>query len=375
MKVLVAGDYCQENRVDSLVKTRKFDVLFDHIRPILSSVDYSIVNFEFPIVLEHGEPIQKSGPHLKGSIDSVQAVKYAGFNCCTLANNHILDQGETCAKETKMVLENDGLDTVGIGNNIDEASQLLYKKIDGKTLAVINCCEHEFPVASNTSYGANPLSPINQYYAIIEARQKADYVLVIVHGGHEHCELPSPRMQELYRFFVNVGADAVVNHHQHCFSGYEVYKGKPIIYGLGNLLFDWPGENNKPWNEGYMVELDFKDNCINIALYPYEQCNSTPGIFLMEGNKRKLFYEKIEQLNAIISDESLLNKEWRKWIEKNSKYFLLPFQPYKGRILKSLYIRGILPSLISKKKKYGIINHIECESHLDRLKLMLKGCN
>ena len=74
MKVLVAGDYSQENKVDSLVKTRKFDVLFDHIRPILSSVDYSIVNFEFPIVQEHGEPIQKSGPHLKGSIDSVQAV-------------------------------------------------------------------------------------------------------------------------------------------------------------------------------------------------------------------------------------------------------------------------------------------------------------
>ena len=35
-----------------------------------------------------------------------------------------------------------------------------------------------------------------------------------------------------------VGADAVVNHHQHCYSGYEVYKDKPVFYGLGNLLFD-----------------------------------------------------------------------------------------------------------------------------------------
>lgn len=42
-------------------------------------------------------------------------------------------------------------------------------------------------------------------------------------------------MQEIYRFFVDIGADAVINHHQHCYSGYEVYKEKPIFYGLGNF--------------------------------------------------------------------------------------------------------------------------------------------
>jgi poly-gamma-glutamate synthesis protein (capsule biosynthesis protein) len=46
-------------------------------------------------------------------------------------------------------------------------------------------------------------------------------------------------MVETYRFFIEAGADAVVNHHQHCICGYEVYKGKPIFYGLGNFCFDW----------------------------------------------------------------------------------------------------------------------------------------
>lgn len=52
-----------------------------------------------------------------------------------------------------------------------------------------------------------------------------------MHGGHEHYQLPSLRMQETYRFFIDAGADVVVNHHQHCFSGYEIYNNKYIFMG------------------------------------------------------------------------------------------------------------------------------------------------
>jgi poly-gamma-glutamate synthesis protein (capsule biosynthesis protein) len=121
---------------------------------------------------------------------------------------------------------------VGGGTNLQEASKILYKKIDEKVLALINCCENEFSIATEVTAGSNPLNPIQQYYAIQEAKSKADYVLVIVHGGHELWQLPSPRMQETYRFFIDAGADAVVNHHQHCYSGYEIYKKKPYILNL-----------------------------------------------------------------------------------------------------------------------------------------------
>lgn len=265
MKVLIAGDYCQRYRVDDAVKNRCFGELFDEVRPIIKSADYSIVNFEFPIVLnpESAKPIPKCGPNLKGTIESVDAVKYAGFNCCTLANNHILDQGENCCLDTKFELERAGVDTVGAGKNLDEASEILYKEVGGKVLAIINCCEHEFTIATATTAGANPLNPIQQYYKIQEARGNADYVLVIVHGGHEHYQLPSPRMQETYRFFVDAGADAVVNHHQHCYSGYEIYKNKPIFYGLGNFCFDiQPQKHDSIWNYGYMVQFNGSvENC------------------------------------------------------------------------------------------------------------------
>ena len=136
---------------------------------------------------------------------------------------------------------------------------ILYKEIGDKKLAVINCCEHEFSIATETTAGSNPLNPISQYYAIKEAKEKADYVLVIVHGGHEHYQLPSTRMQETYRFFIDVGADAVVNHHQHCYSGYEYYNGKPIMYGLGNFCFDEGLKKTKQWHEGYIVEISFTE--------------------------------------------------------------------------------------------------------------------
>ena len=59
---------------------------------------------------------------------------------------------------------------------------------------------------------------------IKNAKEKADYVFVIVHGGHEHYSLPSPKMQKQYRFYVEQGADIVIGHHTHCINGNEVYK-------------------------------------------------------------------------------------------------------------------------------------------------------
>lgn len=373
MKVIIAGDYCEHDQVSPLVKNKSFGVLFDEIVPVVKDNDYAIVNFEFPVAENNCLPIEKCGPHLKGSKASIDALKYAGFNVCTLANNHILDQGEACCLETKRLLEEVGFKTVGIGTSISNASNVLYLDKDGQKLAVINCCEHEFSIATSTTAGANPLNPISQYYKIQEARQKADFVLVIVHGGHEMCQLPSPRMKELYHFFIEIGADAVVNHHQHCYSGYETYKGKLIVYGLGNFLFDWVGRQNQIWNEGYMLSIDFSDKGVDFELYPYAQCDGTVGVFLLNGEKQKLFWENIKRLNEVIEDDVLLKQQHEEWIMKNKGSFLTIFQPYYFRITKILFNKGLLPSFITKNKRQQILNYINCESHLDKLRIILNN--
>lgn len=373
MKVVIAGDYCEHARVSPLIENRLFGALFDKIAPVVKDSDYSFVNFEFPIVNNNCSPIEKYGPHLKGSAVSVDAIKYAGFNVCTLANNHILDQGENCCLKTKKLLEEAGIKTVGVGDSISSADDILYLEKSGEKLAVINCCEHEFSVATSISAGANPVNPISQYYIIQEARKNADFVLVVVHGGHEMCQFPSPRMKELYHFYIDVGADAVVNHHQHCYSGYEKYNEKLIVYGLGNFLFDWAGRQNQRWNEGYLVSIDFSNKGIDFMLHPYVQCNETVGVLPLNEEKQQDFWNQIDKINVVIKDGLLLKQRYEEWIMKHKGPHLTIFQPYLFRITKILFNKGLLPSFITKSKRLQILNYINCESHLDKLRIILSN--
>ena len=87
-------------------------------------------------------------------------------------------------------------------------------------------------------------------------------------------------MQKWYRHFVDMGADAVVNHHQHCISGYEIYQEKPIFYGLGNFCFDSFREQPvSQWNYGYAVKLTV-DKKISVDLIPYTQFAEQPKLNL-----------------------------------------------------------------------------------------------
>lgn len=235
---------------------------------------------------------------------------------------------------------------------------------EGEKMAIINCCENEFSIATDLTPGANPLNPIRQFYKIKEARKYADFVLVIVHGGIEHYQLPTPRMVENYHFFIDAGADAIVNHHQHCYSGYEIYNGKPIIYGLGNLLFDNPNSRYSIWNEGYMVQINF-DEKITFDLHPYTQCNEEPNICLMNEEQKKSFKNKILDLNRIIASPKELMKALDAYSIKNRKFILSSFTPWTNRLLLAAFIRGLLPSFLSTKRIINIKNRISCESHYD----------
>lgn len=126
---------------------------------------------------------------------------------------------------------------------------------------------------------------VKQYYDIKEVRSKADYVIVIIYGGVELFWLPTRRMIETYRFFIDAGADAILNHHQHCCSDYEVYNGKPIFYGLGNFCFDVPNSDYR-WTSGYMVEIEFKKSgIIDFAIIPYRQCTEDACVLSLKNKK------------------------------------------------------------------------------------------
>ena len=90
MRVLVAGDFYPSGKVKDLIGKGDFESVFSDIKEITGKVDYSIVNLECPVTGAL-EPISKVGPALKCEVKALDALKYAGFDCVTLANNHIND--------------------------------------------------------------------------------------------------------------------------------------------------------------------------------------------------------------------------------------------------------------------------------------------
>jgi len=364
MKVLVAGDFCPQSRVARLFEEENYSYVLDEIKDVIEDSDYSIVNLECPVVRGGESPILKCGPNLSCSEKGIAALKWVGFDSVTLANNHILDYGKEGLVHTLQLCEKYGIDKVGAGVNLSEASTVLYKTIKGKIIAVINCCEHEFSIATKDAAGSNPLNPIQQYYDIKNARTKADFILVIIHGGHEHWQLPSIRMVETYRFFIDCGADAVVNHHQHCFSGYEVYKDKPIFYGLGNFCFDDIKVTEGIWTEGYAVCLNFEEANVSFSIHPYNQCNQAARIHLLN---KDAFDLRINKLNSIISNKNDLENEVEMYYDGKEDYYSDIFEPIRNRYYLGAKHRKWFPSLISKKRFLMASDFIRCESHRDFL--------
>ena len=375
MKIVVTGDFCPRERVAKDFAQGDYRAI-DALTPIFAQADYSIVNLECPIVRGGEKPIIKNGPNLHADTRALDALKGISTSCVTLANNHFRDFGDEGVLNTLSELSAYGIDYVGGGANATDAAAVLYKKICKETLAIVNCCEHESSIATADHCGSNPLNPIQQYYAIQEAKKKGDYVLVIVHGGVEHYQMPTPGMQEMYRFFIDAGADAVVNHHQHCYSGYEIYRGKPIFYGLGNLCFDRSDKRNSIWNEGFLLELSFGKGLVDegmkglmetsFRLIPYHQCDAEAMVVMCDEAEQKEFEDRIAELNAIIAKPEVLLAKYQKLLDETRMKYRGHLEPYKTRIARYLFRKGWLPSIM--KKKYAVItNVVECESHRERL--------
>ena len=370
-KVLIAGDYCPHARIAQMVEQQDY-AFFDHIKDIVKQADFSIVNLECPVVDGDAKPIKKCGPALRTVNNAVDSIKHAGFDCVTLANNHFRDFGDSGCLSTLNELNRRKIDYVGGGRNIQEAQQILYKDIDGKKLAVVNFCENEFSIATATTAGAAPLDTVDNFHQITEARRDADFVLVIIHGGHEHYQLPSLRMKKLYRYFVELGADAVVNHHQHCFSGYEYYNGKPIVYGLGNFCFDVDHKRNCFWNEGYLVTIDFSSPQPSLHITPYKQCNTEAAVSILDSAAQHLFNNKLNELNEIIQDDTRLQQSFDEWVKGRERWVHSLFSSYHNRYLNAAASRGWIPFPTSEKEIGAILNYISCEAHRDIVLDVLK---
>jgi poly-gamma-glutamate synthesis protein (capsule biosynthesis protein) len=353
--------------------------LFEDVKPIVQSADAALVNLETAVIESGLKPIKKAGPALRTDARVLDMIREIGFTGVTLANNHFADYGQKGVEESLRLLNEYKLWHVGAGMNAEEAAEIGYLQAGDKKIAVINACEHEFTVATETKAGCNALEPLKMALQITKAKKEADYIIVIIHGGHEHYNLPAPRMQEMYRAFVDFGADAVVNHHQHCYSGYEMYKGRPIVYGLGNFFFDWQGRN-ADWNDGYMVKLEFGKE-MELQLIPYIQNANELGVRLMNETENEKFDKKIAELNAIIADPKQLQEQLCEWAKVQKEEYMRIIRPAKGKRIAQLErmhliteknIDAWMPEYLKEDRQLLLKSLFQCESHQEIMNILLQ---
>lgn len=118
MKILIAGDFCPMYRVAKLIEEEDYKSVFSEVIEYTKLADYSIVNLEAPVVETEAKPIEKCGPNLKCTSKAVKALKYAGFDMATLANNHFYDYGDDGIKQTLDACQKEGIDVVGAPNAV-----------------------------------------------------------------------------------------------------------------------------------------------------------------------------------------------------------------------------------------------------------------
>lgn len=360
MKLVITGDLVVNQPYNP---SEKID---QSLIDLFSSSDINIVNLEAPVT-ESESKILKTGPNIKSHRESTaEILKVLNVDVATLANNHVLDYDEKGVEDTLEFCKQQGVRTVGAGMNLNEASKTLYIDTEEGKVAIVNFAENEWSSATETTAGANPMDIIDNAAQIKDARKNADYVIVIIHGGHEYYNLPSPRMQKQYRFYAEQGADIVVGHHTHCINGYEAWNDVPIYYSLGNFLFTH--DSSQPdWYKGLILEVEIKNSKLFPNLHPIKQSNENFELSLLTGNEKSEIEEKLKKYSTIIADDILIKKEWENYVNFMSKSYLNYWSPLvfvKNRYLSAI-LRRLSIKLTNKKGLALYLNLMRCEAHRD----------
>ena len=206
---------------------------------LLEDSDYRIGNLECPIATT-GTPLENKIATFRAH-PRVLRVLTGRFDALAVANNHSGDYGREAFVETLDLLAGQGIAAFGGGRNLEQAHRPLWIERRGLRIAVL--AYNEF---KPRSFEAGPdwpgiaWSEDSHVVADIRAARAAgaDLVIPFMHWGWEREPQASARQRQLARLMIDAGADVVVGGHAHVTQGVEYYRGRLIVYSLGNFVFD-----------------------------------------------------------------------------------------------------------------------------------------
>jgi poly-gamma-glutamate synthesis protein (capsule biosynthesis protein) len=224
------------------------------VADLLQGADLTFGNLETPIT--PGREIADLEMTFRSDPGMQEAIKDAGFNILSLANNHTPNFGERGLTDSFSYLESVGIKYVGAGKDDTEAGSPVIIDIKGISIAFL-AYNDEDVVPPDYEAGNHPGTALmrfeKMFSAVMDAKKMADVVVVSMHSGTEYIQKPNDSQVEFAHGAIDAGADLVVGHHPHVVQTMEKYKGKYIFYSLGNFVFDqmWSRETR----EGLMIKV------------------------------------------------------------------------------------------------------------------------
>lgn len=276
--LIAVGDIMLSGSATPLLQAKGYDYPFKDINlgKIITFSDVAFGNLEYPITMG-GNRYKDKGYTFRGMPESLRAVKRAGFDLLSLANNHIMDYGEKGLKDTIRQCRINKLVYAGAGTDRTSALRLGVLKRHGVRyglLAYSLTFPEEFWATSEKPGTAHPdWAQMGQ--DIRAARPNVDILIVSFHWGEELKADPKKYQVDFAHHAINSGADVVLGHHPHVPQPIEVYKGKPIFYSLGNYAF---GSMSEAAVFSFAAKIIFHGNePVRVNLYPLNVHNQDVG--------------------------------------------------------------------------------------------------
>lgn len=240
--IMATGDVLLARTINSrMVKTENFTFPFVHVSGLLSQADIAWVNLETPLVSDC--PFRYVSMRFCGDPRTVAGLVSAGIDVANIANNHAENHNEIGVIETEQILTAAEIEITGL-------SRPVIMLIHGQRVGMLGFND----ASANRWISGASYDEVEAQIA--DARDDVDYLIVAFHWGHEYHLSQNTHQRNLAKVAIDAGADLVIGHHPHWLQGVETYKDVPILYSLGNFIFDQQGGG---WvDEGAIAVINFR---------------------------------------------------------------------------------------------------------------------
>jgi poly-gamma-glutamate synthesis protein (capsule biosynthesis protein) len=276
-RILLGGDVMLSRHVGALARRREDPASpLRDVADLLSSADIAFVNLEAPFS-DRGRAVE-AGMVFKAEPDMIKALRVAGIDIVSTANNHARDCGRYGVEFTLNWLQKNGIDTVGSGQTAELAHQgtiLERNRVGFGFLAYTYDQSNGNHKDQDDRVAVMDLDDMVEDVKNLE--QRCDAVIVSMHAGVEYMQEPNVQQRQFAHAAIDAGASVVVGHHPHVTQTVEDYGKGVIFYSLGNLAFDQ--FQRKETQQGWIADVRFiRNRLVGYGIIPVDIVRTVPKI-------------------------------------------------------------------------------------------------